>query len=149
VSTGAAKYKIDCTGGCSRWDTAWKIFGGGKFNEMFGLEAAWMDLGTVSQGGGTIEARGLNFSLLAGFPIGPNSGVHAKIGTTYGTTETRGVLGGGSTRDHDWGTSFGVGASIGINQNLQVRLDWDRNRFEFSGTNRNVETLMVGLQTKF
>lgn len=149
IAGGRSDFQDACIGSCDRHDNAWKIYGGGKFNEVFGFEAGWLDLGRSNMGGGSVEARGLNLSLLAGFPIGSNSGVHAKVGTTYGTVESNGVAGLNNGRDHDWGLSYGVGATFGITQNLQARLDWDRHRFDFNGGKRDIDALMVGLQLKF
>lgn len=151
IGAGVSDFNDACIGGrsCDRHDTAWKIYGGGKFNETFGFEVGWVEMGRTEIGGGSLEARGLNLSLLAGFPVGMNSGVHAKLGTTYGTAETNGIAGLNSGRNRDWGMSYGIGGSIGLNPNLQLRLDWDRYRFDFNGGNRDVDALMLGMQVKF
>lgn len=151
VAGGVSRYDT-CGGGlsCDKSDSAWKVYTGGKFNEMFGFEVGYNDFGSAQLGGGSVEARGLNFSMLAGMPIGANSGIFGKVGTTYGETRvSAGAPGFAAGKERDWGISYGAGAHIGLNQNWQVRLDWDRTRFQFVSGKKNVDAVTVGLQYKF
>ena len=87
---------------CDKRDSAWKVYGGGKFNEMFGLELGFLDLGRANFAGGSTEARGIDLALTGGVPLGANSSVFLKLGTVYGETDTHGSpagLGDGRNRD--------------------------------------------------
>jgi OOP family OmpA-OmpF porin len=152
VSTGASDYHISCVGpgSCDKTDTGLKIFAGGKFNRWLAGELSWVRLGEVRLGGGpSSHAQGINLSLLAGVPLGPVN-VNGKVGTTYGWTRIGGspALGGG--REHDFGLSYGANVTYNIVRNVDVRLDWDRYRFDFSrnGT-RDVDFFSVGLNLYF
>jgi opacity protein-like surface antigen len=69
-------------------DTAYKLFGGWKFNKYIGGELEWIDGGTAEEKYTTgvdtlkagIDVSGFNLSLLGAFPIGEQFDVFAKLG---------------------------------------------------------------------
>jgi OOP family OmpA-OmpF porin len=152
VAGGVSRYDT-CSGGlsCDERDTAWKFFVGGRFNQNFALEVGYNNFGTGELGGGSVKAHGINVSVLAGVPIGANSNIYGKFGTTYGETRVSvGAPGFGPGKERDWATSYGAGINMGLGAtNWQARLDWDRNRFKFAGGKENVDSLTIGLQYKF
>jgi OmpA-OmpF porin, OOP family len=153
VSVGGASYDINCFPGftCDEDTGAIKLFAGGRFNNIFGLEVGYINLGKAQNAGGDLEAHGLNFSLVAGVPIGTNTSVFGKLGTTYGRTKVSGTVPAVRTgTEDDWGLSFGIGAQLGFTERLALRLDADRYRFQFVDDNRrNIDTVTVGLQYRF
>jgi OOP family OmpA-OmpF porin len=151
IAGGTAEYNGCAGGNCGDNDTAWRIFAGGKFNDTIGFEASYFDLGRTSGGGGSVEADGINLSALFGFPVGASSSIHAKLGTSYGQTRTTANLAGAANgTERSWGLSYGLGGSLGLSQNVQLRLDWDRYRMEFAGgRDDDVDALTVGVQWRF
>jgi len=154
-NVGQSKFNAGCPiGNCNGdWnDTTYKIYGGGKFNNIFGLEIGYVDMGEPDIGSSSkISARGLNFSGTAGFPIGANSSIFGKLGTTWGRTKLSSPSTTVSTGKTDgWGWSAGIGALIGFTPNWGLRLDVDRYNFKFASTGQDsVDTATVGLQYSF
>jgi opacity protein-like surface antigen len=155
LSVGRAKLHANCPAGATcdlRDNSSWRIFGGGKFNNTFGAEVGLMDLGDFERGGGHTTARGLDLTLVAGFPlpVGQNTSIFGKLGTSYIRTNVSGGAAGLSTgRESGWGPRVGIGAQLGITQNWAVRLDADRYRVQFPGSNQNIDTYMIGAQYSF
>jgi opacity protein-like surface antigen len=154
LSVGRAKLHADCPAGAAcdlRDNSSWRVFGGGKFNNMFGAEAGLMDLGDFERGGGHTTARGLDLALVAGFPlpVGQNSSIFGKLGTSYIRTNVGGT-GLKTGKESGWGPRVGVGVQLGVTQNWAARLDADRYRVEFPGSSKqNIDTYMIGAQYSF
>jgi OOP family OmpA-OmpF porin len=157
VSAGGTSYQdLPCVGGFSCDDNSgtFRLFAGGKVNNIFGGEIAYVNFGKANAAGGDFEAHGINLSLLAGFPlggIGSNSSIFGKIGTTYGRTKISGTIPAVQTgTENDWGLSYGIGAQFGINDRWAVRVDADRYRLQFVNSGKqDVDTLTVGVQYRF
>jgi OOP family OmpA-OmpF porin len=152
ASYGRSKLHAPCPPGddCELRDQAWRVFGGGKFNNIFGAEVGFIDLGDFNRGGGKTESRGLDLALIAGFPIGTHSSIFGKLGGTYMRTTVSGSNPGLTTgRETGWGPRVGVGAQIGLTQNWAIRLDADRFRIDLPGSTQNVDTYMLGAQYSF
>ncbi len=103
-------------------DSGAKLLGGYQFNEYFGVEGAFVDLGdfdiplstdTLSQEGVTIQAVGR-------YPLGDHFSVFGKAGFFRWDVET-------STADDD-GTdnTFGFGGEYRLNDNWALRAEWER-----------------------
>ncbi len=151
-SVGRAEYDLSCPGGfaCDDNDTGYKIYGGGTVKGIFGFELGYVDLGKAELAGGDARARGVNASLLLNAPIGTASGLHAKVGTTYGWTRTNSIAPGVATgRERDFGLSYGLGGTLGLSRNWQLRADWDRYKFEFASGDRDIDLYSIGLQYRF
>jgi OmpA-OmpF porin, OOP family len=144
INAGGAKYDRDCSGSCDDKDTGFKVYAGGKFRDWLGLEVSYLDLGSAQFNGTSEHARGLNVSAVLGIPLGGSSSIFAKGGATYGRLTF------GGDRETGWEPSVGLGAAIGINRNWQVRVDWDRLRFEAPGSGKdNVNMVSAGLQFRY
>lgn len=151
-SVGRSDYDVSCIGpfACDGEGTGFKVFTGTRFNNVLGAELSYLHLGDVELGGGEdSRAHGINASLIAGVPLTQSISVNGKLGTTYGWTRIGGpgALGGGK-RD-DFGLSYGAGLNFNITRQVDVRVDWDRHRFEFTRGNEDVDLLSVGLQYRF
>jgi OmpA-OmpF porin, OOP family len=153
ASAGESKFRNACSSlfDCDRKDAAWKIHGGGNFNNLIGLEVGYTDFGRMRSFGGDTEARAANISFTAGIPFGERFAVFGKGGAVYGRTEvsaspTTFVSTGEKS---GWGTTWGAGASYAFTRNLQVRVDWDRYKLDFAGGDRDVDLLSAGLQFRF
>lgn len=155
VGGGRAAYDVTCGPAplaCDDDARAFRIFAGGKINRYFGAEASYLDLGHAHNNGGDIEAKGLNLSLLAGYPFGVrgDSMVFAKVGLTFGRTDTSAAIPGIATgKENDVDGSYGAGLMMGITDTWAARVDFDRLRFKFATDRREVDTWTVGLQRRF
>jgi OOP family OmpA-OmpF porin len=179
ATAGHSAYDLDCVPGASfpcneRDASAFKLAVGGNFNGMLGLEIGYVNLGNVdinAIGPGNTNAQGANLSIVARTP--PLSGVSlsGRLGTTYGWTRNQvrildntcalGLAPESSCKqshsERGFGLSYGAGLSVGIAPNVDVRLDWDRYRFQFSqlnsfqlnGGERDIDMWSLGFNVSF
>ena len=135
--------------GSSKSDTAWRIYGGYRFNANIAGELYYSDLGTFSRdasGTGVISSPPpINFSLnsdlkvtgfgaavLLGMPLADKWSVFAKPGLLYwdakrtSTTVASGSTQSGSVDKNGTSPSIGVGAGYAITDKLSARLEWER-----------------------
>lgn len=152
-TVGRSDYDIGCApDACDNNATGLKVFAGGKLYNILGLELAYVNLGRVDVGPGDARAQGANASLVLGVPLWADKlGVNAKIGTIYGWTKTNAALPGyDSGEERGWGLSYGVGATYAVTRNVELRLDWDRYRFDFRGAGSNdADLVSAGLNFRF
>lgn len=150
ISAGGARLDVTCPPGteCDDDDAAWRVFGGGRFNDTFGGEIAWVDFGDYSRAGGETSAQGLDLAFTAGIPFGNNWSVFGKLGAIYSDTDVTGV-GIPTGSDNGWGARAGIGVQAGITRNWAIRADADRYRIKVPGGRNNVDTFLVGVQYTF
>ena len=111
--------------GCDRRDIGYRLFTGGRFNDIVGVELAYVNLGEVKQAGGDTRAQGANIDFTAGVPLGMAS-VFAKVGGIYSWTDvSRGDPGRAHGDEEDFNWSVGAGVQMHINDQWAVRGDWD------------------------
>jgi len=155
VSAGESKFRRDCqftnVFDCDQRDSAWKVYAGGRFNDIFGLEAGYTDFGTVRAAGGDTKAWAVPVTLLIGAPIGNRFNVFGKIGGLYGHTDVDAAPSTLLDRGHKtgWGWTGGVGAAFRVTPNLDIRADWDRYRMDFVGGDQDIDMLSAGVQFRF
>jgi len=136
-------------------DTGFKIFGGYQFNQHFGLELSWVDLGKAGYSGrfgaanvtgGTVDASGLNFSAVGTLPLGSNFALFGKIGFFVWESDASDLTGGlpfsGTADGSD--VSYGIGASLNFTRNLGIRVEWER--FKAVG---DIDLLSIGVVFRF
>ncbi|HZM35996.1 MAG TPA: outer membrane beta-barrel protein [Burkholderiales bacterium] len=137
-------------------DTAFKLFGGYMFNQNFGLEAAYVDLGEASYSGtfggspvtgGKVEASGFNISGLGSFPVTPTFSVFGKLGLFIWEAEASDTTGGVPFSQKNDGTdlSFGIGVSYDFTRNLSARAEWERLTLD----EVDADVLSIGFAYKF
>lgn len=155
VSLGRADYGLPCGPSAHPCDDkskiAGKIYTGGMFNEMFGLEIGYIHMGAVERGGGKTHSQGVNASLVGRIPLNAFS-VFAKVGATYGRTRIRSApdsnLPGGD--DSGLGASYGIGASLDMNPKSAIVLEWERHDFQMAGRGREpVQAISLGYLHRF
>jgi OOP family OmpA-OmpF porin len=136
-------------------DTGFKIFGGYQFNQNFGVEIAYVDLGQASYSGsfsgatvtgGTVKASGLNMSAVGTLPLGSNFALFGKAGLFIWESKANDVTGGVPFSGTEDGTdlSVGLGASFNLTKNLTLRAEWER--YKAVG---DIDLLSVGIVFKF
>ena len=155
ASAGESKFDSNCHRtdifACDQRDTAWKLFAGGKFNQNFGLEAAYTDFGKVNANGGETDAWAGSLSLVGTVPIGTRFDVFGKVGGLYGRTN---VSASPSTlfdtgHKSGWGWTYGVGADFNLTQNVALRVDYDRYKLDFVGGRQDLDMASAGVQFRF
>ncbi len=132
---------------CSDSNLGGEIYTGGMFNRNIGLELGYVDVGKLDRNGGDVSARGVNFSLVGNVPAGPVN-VFGKVGSTYGWTETRALVGARGD-ERGWGMSYGAGVGFDVTQNSQLLVEWDRTRFKAAYGDQDVDLTTVGLKHRF
>ncbi|HEX9684317.1 MAG TPA: outer membrane beta-barrel protein [Burkholderiales bacterium] len=136
-------------------DTGFKIFGGYQFNQHFGVELAWVDLGKAGYSGtfsglpvtgGTVETSGLNLSAVGILPLGSGFALFGKAGFFAWESKAKDVTGGLPFSGKEDGTdlSLGIGASYDFTKNFGIRAEWER--FKAVG---DIDLLSVGIVYKF
>lgn len=157
ASAGESKFNTDCRQGVTRFfdcdtrDTGFKVYVGGRVNEVFGLEVGYTDFGRIRASGGDTNAWAIPITLTAGTPLGTRFGIFGKVGGLYGRTDV--------TADPDtlfdtghkngWGFTYGAGMTFAITPNLQLRADVDRYKLDFVGGRKDVDMVSAGLQLRF
>lgn len=155
ASAGESKFDAECdrliVSRCDKRDTGFKVYAGGRFNEVFGMEVGYTDFGRISASGGQIEAWAIPVTLTAGIPLSNRFGVVGKVGGVYARTDVDVGPTSLFERGHKdgWGWTYGVGATFAFTQTLQARVDLDRYKLDFVGGRRDVDMLSAGLQMRF
>jgi OmpA-OmpF porin, OOP family len=130
---GEANLEIDDSG-FDDADTAFKVFGGYRFNQYFGVELAYFDGGTAEgvvddlNGVLEVDTSGVNLSAMVTAPLAENFSLFAKLG--YASIELDATLrslgqrfGADSVTEEE--LSYGAGASYSFNENFAVRLEYE------------------------
>lgn len=152
---GNAVPDLITSGSVDGTDTGFKIFGGYQFNPYFGLELAWVDLGTAKYSGsfagfpvtgGSVKTDGFNFSAVGTYPFGSGFAVFGKVGAFAWESRQNDVTAGTpfSNKESGGDVFFGVGVSYDFTRNIGVRAEWER--FKAVG---DIDLLSVGLAYKF
>ena len=133
---------------CDDTDTAGKVFGGWKLTDWFGLEASYVDLGEaeveVLGTSAGIEADGFGLSAVGFLPLNENFDLFAKAGAYNWDVETTGTSALAAGLDDDSGTdaTYGVGARLGLNENVALRAELERYEIE----DYDVDVASVGIE---
>jgi OmpA-OmpF porin, OOP family len=151
ISFGQSKLDdLDCTSGaCDDKDQAFKLYAGGRFSNIFGLEVGLLNIGKFAANGGEADGWGADAALIAGFPIGANSSIFGKLGVIYARTELSNTTGIDAGKERGFGGRWGVGGQLGLTKEWALRADYDRYRLPFPGDHRDLETMMIGVQYTF
>lgn len=153
ASAGQSKFRTDCAAfyDCDQKDTAFKVFAGGRMNEILGLEVGYTDFGKIRASGGDTEAWAVPISLTAGWPLGERFGLFGKVGGLYGRTDVSADPTTLFDTGHKsgWGWTYGAGATFAITPTLQLRADYDRYKLDFAGGREDVDMVSAGLQMRF
>lgn len=153
LNLGVARYGTPCAPQftCDDSKFAGKIYTGGLFSRVLGLEVGYINTGDADRSGGTARAQGANVSLVANLPVTDSFNVFAKGGGTYAWTELTAAPGTGvpTGKENGLGLSYGAGLGYDITRDIQVLAEWDRNRFKFASGRDNVDMFTAGVKFKF
>lgn len=152
LSLGQSTYDLNCSPGFGCDDTgfAGKLYTGGKFNRMFGVEVAYVNLGKGEANGGSTEAQLANLSLVGNIPLGEMFNVYGKVGGFYGFTDVDASAPGVPRgEENDFGWSYGLGVQVDLSRNWALSGDWDHYRVDFTDRHDDVQLWSVGVLYKF
>jgi OmpA-OmpF porin, OOP family len=153
AAAGESKFDSECSSlfDCDRKDTGFKVYAGGKMNEVLGLEVGYTDFGRIRTLGGETDAWAVPITLTAGVPLGPRFDIMGKVGGLYGRTDVKADPDSLFDVGHKsgWGWTYGAAASFNVTPNVAIRADWDRYKLDFVGGRRDVDMLTAGVQFRF
>jgi hypothetical protein len=151
LNVGSSDYHAGCAPGlsCDDTETAAKIFVGGMFNDMVGLELGYVHLGEVDRNGGVVRAHGVNISLVGQVPMSSPVLLTGRVGTIYGRTKNKSVNPAYAGTGNAWKPAWGVGVGYRFNPQWAVMLDWDQYRFDFPTGSDRVDSLTLGVRASF
>jgi OmpA-OmpF porin, OOP family len=146
--------------------TAYKIFGGYKFNKNFALEGGYFDLGrfdftaVTSPDGtfsGNIKVRGLNFDAVGILPVTPKFSAIGRIGLIYNeaadTFNNTGAVFGPIDRNPSksaYNYKVGLGLQYDFSDDVGMRGEWERFRVDDAvGNIGEINMYSIGLVVKF
>lgn len=150
-------------------DTGFKLYGGYQFNQHFGLEVAYVDLGTATYSGtfggspvtgGKVDIWGLGLFAVGAWPVSPSFSLFGKLGFLSWEAKWSDVTGGTAFSSTDSGSDLagGLGMSYSVTKNLSARLEWERFKagggedflgFPNATGSAKIDLLSVGLVYKF
>lgn len=168
VSFGQSKADINCdldvTCSADDKDTGWKLLFGNQFTKNFGVEFGYVDLGEFKVNGidtvdGTVDtkyaASGFNLAAVGSMPVSNAISLIGKLGLfrwDLDASGTSSILGSASTSKSGTDLMYGIGASIGMGKNTDVRVEWevfkDIGDKDVTGES-DIDLLSVGLVFRF
>jgi OOP family OmpA-OmpF porin len=142
-------------------DTAWKLFGGYKFNRNFALEGGYFNLGkfdftsTTNPAGtltGKIKLQGFNFDAVGILPITEKFSAFGRLGLQIARAKdnfaTTGAVTVGNPNPSKTAANYkaGVGVQYDFTESLGMRGEWENYRIDDAVGNRgDVHMVSVGL----
>jgi hypothetical protein len=150
-SVGRSDFDVGCVGlSCDEQGVGFKLHAGGKFNNALGMEIGYVNLGHAETAGGEHKAQGVTAVVLAGLPIGDRFSLFGKVGGVYSWTRVSADVPGyatGKERGLDW--TYGVGATLALARNWELRADWDRYELDFASGGSHADLYSLGVQYRF
>lgn len=96
--------------------TSFELKGGYKFNEYFGLEGSYLDLGDGDiSGGGSVSVDGFKAAVVGSIPVAETVDIYGKVGLYSWDSD------GNDGND----INYGVGVAWGVADNVKVNLGYD------------------------
>lgn len=135
---------------CDDSGNGFKVYTGGQFSRIFGVEATYVQFLSLDRNGGDVNAKGLNLGLLANWPVTERVNLFGKVGAIYGWTRTGASYAGVPTGNESaLNVSYGAGAQYDISRNWGVRADWDVYRLKFASGTSDATLYSLGAVYKF
>lgn len=152
VNLGVGNWGTPCAGPYTCDDNAFagKVYTGGLFSRLIGLEVGYINFGQPDRAGGSWRAQGANASVVLNLPLDAFN-LFGRAGATYGWTQSDAALGSGlpSGSDDGWGISYGAGFGFDLTRNWAVTAEWDRQRFNFVTGSDYLDLYSLGVRYKF
>lgn len=157
-SVGRAEQKLSF-GDIKDNDTGFKLFGGYNFNQNFGLEGGYVDLGKLERSGNgarvSFEPTSAYFAATGTLPLDAQFSLFGKAGVASTEVKANAAAGNLTVDDKATRTSayLSVGAAYAINANLSVVAEYEYfgkvAKFEDSDDNLKANMISVGVRYKF
>jgi opacity protein-like surface antigen len=135
---------------CEDTDTAWKVFGGYRFNRYLAVEGTYVNWGTVT---GTVqlangsrtdvsaEQTSLGVAAVGSFEFTPQFGVFGKAGFLSTDQEARAAS--TTTDGSDTEFHYGLGLRFAFTPNWVARAEWEKT------DKLKVEMMSLGVEYRF
>ena len=137
---------------CSNNGTSVSVTAGDMWSRNWGAELSYLNLGKADRAGGTVDARGVNISIVGRLPLGDSFDLEGKVGTTYGITHVNANPTSGVATGRDSGFGLGYGLALGVHfvRGLSGEVGWEQHDFHFVGQGtQTVQNITVGLDYSF
>jgi hypothetical protein len=159
VDGGVGQVRVDESGFDDK-DTHFRLGGGWQWNQYFGLEAGWADLGSFSEqvaigaATGEFEADGWYAGVRAKVPFYEGDRgfyARARAGILWWDATGRARAGTVLVRFDDSGNDpyFGIGAGYDLSSNFGVGLDYDRYKIGNGGDDATLKVWSVNATYRF
>ncbi len=123
---------------------SWKVRAGAQFSEVWGIEAGYTDFGEVADDRASFEAAGVTAGVTAALPLTPKFAPYAKGGYMFWDRNGEDRLL-GSRDDDGEDPYYGVGLRVGLSEQLDMRVEYDR----YALDEADVDMASVGLNYLF
>jgi OOP family OmpA-OmpF porin len=120
---------------CDNSTVGYKVYGGYRFNEFLGVEASYLDLGTLrldalylgAPVSNRFDLRGATLQGVFHLPIGRASSVFGKAGAIYWDlkNEASGAGLDGSIEDNGFDVALGVGGQYFLTRHFALRAEYE------------------------
>jgi OOP family OmpA-OmpF porin len=145
-SVGSSHYRGDAIGGeaTSHGSTAYDLYGGYAFSPYLGLELGDAKLGSFHSSAGEYRINGLYLDAVGSIPLAGSLSALGRLGV-YGAkldTSTEGS-------DHSTDLKLGLGLEYKLTDQVGLRGEWTRYRFEAFGSKPDADVYSVGLNYHF
>jgi len=136
---------------CDRSATSYGLTYGIQMNPNYAVEFGYTDFGQAQRGGGETKAQAARMSFVGRIPM-DRFALFAKVGVSYGKTETTTALVSDIARGngYGWAPSYGVGVSYDLTTDVAVLAEWEQTNMEFAREGQeHVDGANVGIRFKF
>ena len=138
-------------GACDNKDTAWRLFGGYQFHRHVGIEAGYINFGTMKRGDPATGDKFKTADAIEAVAVvsyqQAKAALFGKVGGYYsrfrGTNQGTGV----AIDESTGGLTFGAGLQYNAMRNLGIRGDWSRYQKAGGGAvgDANIDVFLIGL----
>jgi OmpA-OmpF porin, OOP family len=152
AALGQSKFKEWCDptlAACDDKDTAWKLFGGYRFNRYLAMEASYVDWGKVTATGATgaratADQQSYGIAALGSLQIGPQFTAFGKLGFLRTEQERRRITPPVSTLERkETELHYGLGVRYSPTKNWSLRAEWENTE------KLKVQMLSIGVEFTF
>ncbi len=140
IGAGVSQAFVD-EDGFDEDDTGGKIFGGYNFNDYFGIEGSYFDLGDISDSGSSAAIDGVSLAVIGKVPVSTNFSIFGKVGGHEWDADTAGGVAGQVSSNSGNDVFYGVGLDYSINQVISLRGEVER--YEVDDLDVDVATLGI------
>lgn len=153
ASVGQSTSDCGALPSCDDSDTAYRVFGGYRFNRNIAVEGGYTPLGEISSsigGGLKIETNAWDLVAVGIWPFTPQFSAFGKLGFYNAEMEASGVVSGKKTTTD---LTYGLGLQFDFARNLGVRAEWQRyggvEAPSTVGGDTDIDVMSVGVLFKF